>query len=117
MKIKQRGMTFWGVIIITAMAAFCGMLVIKLFPVYYNDLRIKNALDVVKRSDANNRYQIIETFSRQLTIEDIKNIDAKQLKLEPNNNGFSANLDYEVRVPIIYNIDAMVKFSHNRDLP
>jgi hypothetical protein len=62
------------------------------------------------------REEIVGQFSRQLDINDVKSIHAEDLTLEPRGSGFSVNLNYEIRVPIIYNIDAVLSFSHHRDI-
>ncbi|CAK0762873.1 DUF4845 domain-containing protein [Gammaproteobacteria bacterium] len=118
MKSKQHGMSFWGVMAITAMTGFFVLLAMKLFPVYSDDLKVKNTLDVLEKSgNGRSREAIIEQFARQLDINDVRSVQPTKLKLEPIDSGFSADLTYEVRVPIVYNVDAVVKFSHHRDLP
>jgi hypothetical protein len=42
--------------------------------------------------------------------------NAQDLKLESRDNGFVLDLNYEVRVPILYNVDAVASFKHHWDL-
>lgn len=117
-KRTQQGMTFWGMMVVVSVSMFFGLLALRLFPVYSDDFKISRALDSLTRgSEERRREDIVEQFRRQLEVNDVISISHKDLKLEPKGSGFFATLDYEVRVPIIHNVDAVVKFSHQRDLP
>ncbi|CAK0771294.1 conserved hypothetical protein [Gammaproteobacteria bacterium] len=113
----QRGMTFWGMSVVLAMAGFLVMLAIHLLPIYTDDLKVTKALDILKVGpEGRTREVIVDQFMRQLSVNDVRSIRAEDLKLEPRNGGFVANLNYEIRVPIMYNVDAVVKFSHHQDI-
>ncbi|CAK0769657.1 putative DUF4845 domain-containing protein [Gammaproteobacteria bacterium] len=117
MQTTQRGMTFWGVLVIMAMVGFFVLLAMRLLPVYGDDLKINKALEALKTgTEGRTREVLVEQFLRQLDVNDIRSIRPEDLKLEPRDSGFSANLNYEIRVPILYNVDAMVKFSHHQDI-
>jgi len=117
MQSTQRGMTFWGMTIVMAMAGFLVLLAMRLLPVYADDIKAVKALDRLKIGpEDRTREIIVGQFFRQLTIDDVRNVPREALKLEPQGGGFSINLDYEVRVPVVYNVDAVVKFSHHQDI-
>jgi len=117
MKAKQRGISLGGIMILLVIGGFVVMMAMRLVPIYLADLKIANAMEALSTSDeGKTRELLVGRFMRQLDIEDIRTIKKDELKLEPKGGGFDVTLNYEVRVPVIYNIDAVVKFSHHREI-
>ena len=119
MKKTQRGMTFWGVMVIMIMAGTLGLIAMHLAPIYMDDMKITSALDALKSDTEGGRTRtdILAQFFKVLSVNDVTNIRQDDLKVIPKDSGgFSIALDYEVRVPILYNVDAVVKFSHHEDV-
>lgn len=117
MRKTERGMSLGGIMLLLMFGGFVVMMAMRLIPVYLTDLKVANAMDALKISDEGKiRELLVQRFLRQLDIEDVRTIKKEELKLEPKSSGFDASLNYEVRVPVIYNIDAVVKFSHFREI-
>jgi len=117
-KKTQQGMTFLGIMVIISVAIFLGLLVLRLLPVYSDDFVVSKSLDILRgNGEDTTREENMKKFGRQLDMNNITRIKPNELTLEPRGSGFLVKLDYEVRVPIIYNVDAVVKFSHQREIP
>ncbi len=118
-KKMQRGMTVWGMAAIMAMAGSLALIALRLFPVYYDDFKANKALEALKTNneEGSTRDSLVHKFANRLMIDDVSGVHPEDLKLVPKEEGgFSMVLDYEVRVPIAYNVDAVVKFTHHQDI-
>ena len=107
----------WGVMAILAMVGFVGLVAVRLFPLYFDDFKVTTALNTIKVDADNSRTSadITTQFFRNLSIDNVNCVRQEDLQLDPKGDGsFALRLDYEVRVPIAYNVDAVVKFSHHQ---
>jgi len=112
---RQRGASMYSILIIGALVIYFAVTAIKLGPVYLDDYKIKSALEKAAHefeSGAVSKSEIRTSVGKGLEINDINTIQPKQIELEESSTGVMIALDYEVRVPMFYNIDAMLKFSH-----
>ena len=111
---KQNGMSFWSLMVVAAVFAFFLLLFFKLFPPYTEHAKVKAALENISRQpDAGNmeKGQIKAAFERRFNVEDVGNIDLnKNLIVEKSPSGMTIRIFYERRVPIAYNISALIEF-------
>jgi Tfp pilus assembly major pilin PilA len=111
---KQNGMTFWGLMMVAAVFAFFVLLFFKLFPSYMEHAKVKTALENVSRQPGTSemeKAQIKAAFERRFDIEDVSNIDLnKNLFVEKKPGSMSIRIAYERRVPIAYNVSALIEF-------
>jgi hypothetical protein len=110
-------MTFWGILILMGIGAFSILLALRLVPVYLDDMRVAQALESI-HGNGDSREMILASFQKRLDIEfsGPPPVRAQDLKLESRDSGFSLDLNYEPRVHILYNVDAIASFKHHRDL-
>jgi Tfp pilus assembly major pilin PilA len=113
-KSKQNGMTFWGLMMVAAVFAFFVLLFFKLFPSYMEHAKVKTALENISRQPGTSemeKAQIKAAFERRFDIEDVNNIDLnKNLFVEKKPGSMSIRIAYERRVPIAYNVSALIEF-------
>jgi len=111
---KQNGMSFWSLMVVVAVFSFFLLLFFKLFPPYTEHAKIKAALESIARQpDAGSmeKSQIKVAFERRFNIEDISDIDLnKNLVVEKSPSSMTIRIFYERRVPIAYNISALLQF-------
>ncbi len=114
MKTKQNGMTFWGLLIVAALFVLFVLLVFKLLPPYMEHGKVKTALENISRQPGAGdmeKTQIKAAFERRFDIEDVSNIDLnKALTVEKKPGSMTIRLVYERRVPIAYNVTALIEF-------
>lgn len=117
MKAKQSGMTFWGLLVVAAVFVFFTMLFFKLLPPYMEYGKVKTALEnVAHQPDAGSmeRADIKTALDRRFTIEDVNNVDLnKNLFVEKKPGAMTIRIAYERRVPMAYNITALIEFDHS----
>ncbi|MBS1235690.1 MAG: hypothetical protein H6R46_485 [Proteobacteria bacterium] len=113
-KSKQNGMTFWGLLMVAAVFAFFVLLFFKLFPSYMEHAKVKTALENISRQPGTiemEKAQIKSAFERRFDIEDVNNIDLnKNLFVEKKPGSMTIRIAYERRVPIAYNVSALIEF-------
>lgn len=112
---KQRGASMYSILIIGALVIYFAITAIKLGPVYLDDYQVKRVLENAgKEFSMGNvsKSQIRESIGKGFDVNNINSIDPKDIAVEEEHGAVMLSLDYEVRVPMFYNVDAIVKFSH-----
>lgn len=119
---RQRGVSLYGWIFILGTLAVVLIVGMKSFPIYMNDLSIKNTLawageqpELAKATPLSIRRAIQRRMDTGY-ISHIKTSDIKVVRVEGAGNKRAMKLDYEVRVPMMFNVDWVYKFSHYVEL-
>lgn len=115
---RQRGMTIWGLLLTGGIFVIIVLLFFKLLPPYLEFGTVKTALEnVAKQPDVGNmdKIEIRNTIQRRFDIEDVKNVDLnKHLFVEKKPGATVIRIAYEVRVPIAYNVTALLDFDTSK---
>ncbi|KAA3623687.1 MAG: DUF4845 domain-containing protein [Proteobacteria bacterium] len=116
-KNRQSGLTIWGLLFTVAVILYFGLLFMKLFPPYYDNLRIHKGMELlVDENDVTKmpRREIIRRLNRILLIDYVDQVvDMKEaLRLERRDEGIDLRVKYEVVVPLIYNLSALIEFDN-----
>jgi hypothetical protein len=117
---SQRGMTMWSVLFILGVLSFVLFLVFKLFPPYMTDLKVRSALDsLAKQSDAGalGKPEIAEALGKRFDIDMVEGLDLKNaLVVETRGRMKVIRIQYEQVIPMVYNISALLEFSHEKQV-
>jgi hypothetical protein len=119
MKRTQGGMTLIGFIIVLAVIGFAAYIGMKLVPMYSEFYAVKSALKGLKAEPgiANQApAKIQDLFFRRLYISYSENVKPTNVTLERADGGWVMSVDYEVRKPLIGNLDVVGKFSTSESL-
>jgi hypothetical protein len=119
MKRTQGGMTLIGFIIVLAVIGFAAYIGMKLVPMYSEYYAVKSALKGLKAEPgiANQApAKIQDLFFRRLYISYSENVKPSNVTLERADGGWVMSVDYEVRKPLIGNLDVVGKFSTSESL-
>lgn len=119
---RQRGWTLWGLIGIMVLIGLFALLFLKLFPPYLDNAKIKRALEVVAAEPTTataTRREIIDRLDRILYVDYASDVvDLKQdLTIEKRANRRVLRIRYEVEVPLVYNISALLYFDNHVEIP
>lgn len=109
---KQRGLSLIGFILVLSLALFVSFLGMKIGPIYMEYFSVVNAMDNIASEKGSARlspYQIRLKFSTQMNINAVKNVGERHLRLT-RGNGVHMRVTYEVREPLIGNLDVVAKF-------
>ena len=116
---KQTGLTLIGFLFVLAIAGFFAFLIMRLFPVYteyysvVSDMKgLANEPGIANQSPA----KIQDLFFRRLYISYSENVKPENVKVQRTDNGWKMDVSYEVRKPLISNLDVVGKFNATQDL-
>ncbi len=108
---KQLGMGLWGVLIVLALIAFFATLVIRLYPVYYEYFSITSIMSRISKEQLNSKSEIVQRLSKTMQIDNVSRIDLDDFDIKQTRAGYTVTLDYEDRVHIFGNVDAIASFN------
>jgi hypothetical protein len=110
---RQRGMTTVGFLILAVFIGLFAFAFIRLTPVYLNYMKVAGVLDGVhKEFDSQNasRNAIRTSIARRFDVESVSQIDAKDIQVTTDNNGFLVQAVYDHNTPFIGNVSFTVHF-------
>lgn len=116
----QRGATFWSLMFFLALLGFIMFLGFKLAPPYADDFKVKAAMDsLAKQPDIGtlSKAAMVESLRKRFDIDSIAGIDpGKYLTVEQRPRTRIIRLDYQVVVPVLFNVSALLEFEHAREV-
>ncbi len=116
---RQRGMTFIGWVVTLAIVGFFVLLTLRLLPGYLEYFKIKGVLESLEKEPnltQATKTEIRKLISRRLDINSVDHVTAKDFRIEKRDGRLVVRVDYEVRVPILGNVDAVQKFHDQIEL-
>lgn len=119
MKRTQRGMTLIGFVITLAVVGVFLYMGMKVIPMYSEYFSVKQALEgLSKESDITQQdpAKIKDLFFRRLYISYAENVKPENVKIVRKDVGYLMSVNYEVRKPLIGNLDVVGKFSAEKEL-
>lgn len=119
MKRTQEGMTLIGFLISLAVVGLFVFMGMKVVPMYTEYRGVKGALksiasepDIATRSVS----EIRTSFDRHADTGYIESVTGKDLKIARKGPGYVVTAEYDVRRPLIYNLDVVGRFKAEQDL-
>lgn len=113
MKRTQSGMTLIGFILVLAVAGVFIYMGMKLIPMYSEYYAVKQAMKELSQESGisqNDPGKIKDLFFRRLYISYSDNVKPENVKLARRDAGYLMTVDYEVRRPLIANLDVVGHF-------
>ena len=112
----QRGMTGFGWLVVLALIAFFTLLTLRLAPVYLDYYKVVSSLkslkqepNITKKTPA----EIMDLLSRRFDVNSIDNVTRKNIHIKESGGVLTVGVKYQVRVPIMGNVDALVSFNRS----
>ena len=113
MKRTQGGMTLIGFVIVLGVIGFFAYIAMRLVPMYSEYYAVKQALKgleaepgIANRDPA----KIQDLFFRRLYISYAENVKPANVEIERIEGGWEMHVVYEVRKPLVGNLDVVGKF-------
>ena len=110
---KQKGLTLIGFVIVLSMVVFVAFIGMKIGPIYMEYYSVVSAMNGVasERGSANlSPYDIrVKVLNRLYVSYSAENVKEQHIKLT-RSNGVHLRVAYEVRKPVIGNLDVVAKF-------
>ena len=116
---RQRGATFIFWVFFLALIGFLIMIGIRLFPVYYRGFASEKVIEDLAsemQGKSPNKKQLWDAIDKRLYINNISDVKKEDLVYNKVKKSLEFGVDYEVRVPLIANMDAVVMFDHRQTI-
>ena len=113
---SQRGMTGVSIMMILALAGFVLAMAFKLFPFYLEGFKVSSTLKGLvsdSRVEGASDRQIKELILKKLQVDDVDTVTSEHIKIDASGKKRSVSIEYEARVHMVGNIDAVVIFGGN----
>ena len=120
LKSRQRGVTMWGMFMISLMVVFFALLLFKLIPPYLQDLKVNAALDSIEQEASGSgmsKPEIIVALRKRFDIDDIEHVDPADITIQRRGVFIVVDIEYEAIVPLVLNISALLEFNHSAEIP
>ena len=109
----QSGLTIWTAMIFIFVIGFFAMLVAKLVPVYMTHFSILTSLESMQsaiENGATGKIEIKKLLLRRLQVNNVDDMVRDFIKVTKKGGAIEVGIKYEVRKPIMGNIDALITF-------
>ena len=119
MRQRQQGITAIGFMLIAVLVGLVGYAVLRLFPVYMTQMKIRKLLtDLKVEYDGNgaNQSRLQAAIGRRLDIDFIDYPRRQDFVISPSDNGFLVDVSYEDSVPYIANLSLMASFDNSVEI-
>jgi len=119
MKRTQSGMTLIGFVIVLAVVGLFAYIAMKLVPMYSEYYAVKSALKGLSAEPGiadQDPGKIQDLFFRRLYISYAEDVKPEHVKIKRVDAGWQMDVNYEVRKPIIANLDVVGKFTATENL-
>lgn len=110
---QQQGLGMLGWLIVLGIASFALTCFFRVGPVYLEYWQAKKAIDLViegSRASSMSKDELLTAIEKQLNVSTVEVIKKKDIKITESKGEREVNANYEKRVPLIANIDVVVKF-------
>lgn len=116
---RQGGLSLISLLVVIGVVAGLVTAGLKLAPHYMQYAMVKAAMDKQVKDPPSplGPQSLVNAVGNQLYIDDVKDVTQREFKIKPVTNGYELSVEYEVRKPLFYNIDAMLKFDHKVVIP
>ncbi|AXS84688.1 MULTISPECIES: DUF4845 domain-containing protein [Marinobacter] len=116
---RQRGASALTMMVMVLFFGGLLTLVIKLGPIYLDDITIQEALESLDGTEGLSEMgaaQVRTLINKRLSVNNVRGFDAKNITVEKNGEFVVINVDYEVRNNLFSNVDTVVHFKHEYEM-
>ena len=117
-KRQQRGASFLATLFLLVIAGIILLVSLKLVPAYMDNRIIVTAIDSVREQPEMAGMNIARFRSevmRTITVNGIRDFDTDSITYTRDGDAEYIALEYETRIPLLYNIDALLTFERRFD--
>ena len=115
---RQDGITLIGFLFVLMMAGSIAFIIMKLFPVYSEYYSVVSAMKGIANEPGVATMppvKIRDLLSRRFDISYVESVKPEHIKIT-RQNGYNLTIAYEVRRPLVYNLDFVAMFDKTVEL-
>ncbi len=119
MKRKQSGLSLVGFLVVLGVVGFAAYVGMKLFPMYQEYYSVQSAMKGLANEPGvadMDPAKVQDLFFRRLYINYSENVKPQNVKFERMEGGWKMRVNYEVRRPLVGNLDVVGKFDKTQEL-
>ena len=116
---SQSGITLIGFVLILMVVGFFAFLGMRLFPVYteyYGVLQAMKAVAAEPGIATKTPEQVKDSLDRKLYISYVTSVKKNNVRVTRQGGDYQLNVRYEVRGPLVYNLEFIATFDHTETL-
>jgi hypothetical protein len=109
----QAGLTAIGLILTLIPVALAVYIVLKAAPAYIEAFSVGDVVNSLKREPElkeKSREEIYNMIKKRLDVNDIRSVAKEDVIIKKTTNDVTVNIDYEVKVPLFWNIALALSF-------
>lgn len=110
---RQRGLSTISIMLIILVVVFFGTCAVKLAPVYIQSFTVKRAVENVVNQYKGKKVSVADiksSLSKQFLVNRVEGLDSRNIKVGRKDGKMTLDATYEKRVPLMFNIDVVLKF-------
>lgn len=113
----QGGLTLLGFLFALLVIGLCLTVAFRLGPLYLDNYTVAQSFEALGDNDARTLSDqgIREKLYKNFVVNNVDDIDLKAVKIDRSAEKILVSLDYERRVQLLGNVDAVVKFQNLYD--
>lgn len=116
---EQSGITLIGFLVVLMVVGFFAFLVMRLFPVYTEYYGLRQAMKAVAVEPGittRSPEQVKELLTTKLYISYVTSVKKNHMRVTRQGGDYLLNVRYEVRGPLLYNLEYIATFDHTEAL-
>jgi hypothetical protein len=110
---NQAGLTAIGLILILIPLGLAVYIVLKAAPVYIEAFSVGDVVNSLKREadlPSKSREEIYTMIKKRLDVNDVHSVEKEDIDIQKTVNNVTVKIDYEVKVPLFWNIALAFSF-------
>jgi len=114
MPLKQRGVTFGGMVFGAFLLILVSIFLLKVIPVYMQDEQIKNIFNAIAQNPDLQRAtptEIRNSFEKRASIDGVKTIRGEDIDISSDNGRLILSANYSVKIPLSGNVSLLMEFN------
>ena len=113
---RQRGMGLLALMFWALISVFVFIVVLKLIPVYKENLAIKTTLSAIASDSVlqnREKWEIRKLFNERAEIDDISSVNGADLEIDKEDGKIVLGIAYSVKTPLFANISLYIDFNES----
>ena len=109
----QKGMTAIGWLLVMGLIAFFTLITLRLVPAYLEFAKVTSVLESLQNEPGitrKTRGEIIQMITKRFDVNDVYQVDAKQVKITKDKGVLKVSINYERREHLFGNVDVVTTF-------
>lgn len=113
---RQAGMSAIGLIFLLLIIGFVTLITLRLLPMYLENFSVATALESLKNEPElaiKSAPEILSLLQKRLDVNNVDNVKRNNIGIKRNDASVTVSIKYEVRKPLIANLDVVSKFDRS----